>query len=269
VIEFRVLGSLEVVDGDRPVPLGPPKQRALLAMLLIHRGEPVSSDLLIDALWGETVPPSGVKLVQGYVSNLRKVLGDGLLVTRGRGYLLRVEDGQVDVDRFGALLAEGRRALTDGDARAASERLGEALGLWRGPALADFAYETFAQPEIARLEEARLSALEDRIDAELKLGEHTRLVGELEALVREHPARERLRMQLMLALYRSGRQADALAAYRDAQGWLRDELGLEPGRELRSSSERSWHRTQRLTCDGWTAARARAGWVLAAVAAAS
>jgi len=233
VIEFRVLGSLEVVDGDRPVPLGPPKQRALLAMLLIHRGEPVSSDLLIDALWGETVPPSGVKLVQGYVSNLRKVLGDGLLVTRGRGYLLRVEDGQVDVDRFGALLAEGRRALTDGDARAASERLGEALGLWRGPALADFAYETFAQPEIARLEEARLSALEDRIDAELKLGEHTRLVGELEALVREHPARERLRMQLMLALYRSGRQADALAAYRDAQGWLRDELGLEPGRELR------------------------------------
>ena len=134
--------------------LGPPKQRALLAMLLIHRGEPVSSDLLIDALWGERVPPSAVKLVQGYVSNLRKALGDGLLVTRGRGYLLHAEDGQVDADRFDALVSEGRRALADGDARAASELLGEALGLWCGPALADFAYETFAQPEIARLEEA-------------------------------------------------------------------------------------------------------------------
>ena len=232
-MEFRVLGSLEVVDHDGPVALGAPKQRALLAVLLLHRGEPVSSDRLIDEIWGEQPPASANKIVQGYVSNLRKVLGDGRLVTQGRGYVLRIEPGQTDVDRFEALAARGRRALEDGDALTASAVLREALALWRGPPLSDFAYEPFAQPEIARLEEARLAALEDRIDADLASGEHARLVGELEALVREHPLRERLRGQLMLALYRSGRQADALDAYRDARGWLLDELGLEPGHELR------------------------------------
>ena len=203
-----------------------------MAVLLVHRGEPVSSDRLIDALWGEEAPASAIKIVQGYVSNLRKVLGDGLLVTRGRGYLLQTRPGQIDLDRFESLVAEGQRALQQGDARSAATRLREALGLWRGPPLADFAYESFAQAEIARLDESRLAALEERIDAELALGEHARLVGELEALVHEHPLRERFIGQLMLALYRSGRQADALESYRIARRRLVEELGLEPGREL-------------------------------------
>ena len=232
-MEFRVLGSLEVVDHDGPVALGAPKQRALLAVLLLHRGEPVSSDRLIDEIWGEQPPASATKLVQGYVSNLRKVLGDGRLVTQGRGYMLRVEPGQTDVDRFEALAARGRRALEDGDALTAAVVLREALAVWRGPALSDFAYEPFAQPETARLEESRLVVLEDRIDADLASGEHARLVGELEALVREHPLRERLQGQLMLALYRSGRQADALETYHIARDRLIDELGLEPGPELK------------------------------------
>jgi YVTN family beta-propeller protein len=232
VIEFRVLGSLEVVDRDGPVVLGAPKQRALLAALLLHRGKVVSSDRLIDEIWGERPPASAVKLVQGYVSSLRRVLGNGLLVTEGRGYVLRVEPGQLDVDRFEALVRQGRGALEHSDALTAAAVLREALGLWRGPALADFAYEPFAQSEIARLEESRLAALEDRIDADLALGEQAQLVGELEALVREYPLRERVRGQLMLALYRCGRQADALKGYRDARVQLLDELGLEPGRAL-------------------------------------
>lgn len=232
MIEFRVLGSLQVVDGDRPLALGSPKQRALLAVLLIHRGEPVSSDRLINELWGEQPPATAAKIVQGYVSSLRKALGGGLLVTRGHAYLLQVEPEQLDVSRFDSLAAAGRRALRDGDARTAAERLREALGLWRGPPLADCAYESFAQAEIARLQESRLAALADRIDAELSLGEHAQLVGELEGLVREHPLRERFIAQLMLALYRSGRQVDALAGYRNARQALIDELGLEPSRDL-------------------------------------
>ena len=191
MIEFRVLGSLEAVEQDRRLALGSPQQRALLAVLLVHRGEPVSSDRLVEALWGEHAPASAVKIVQGYVSNLRRVLGEGLLVTHGRGYVLRTEPGQVDLDRFESLVAEGRGALQEGDPRTAAARLREAMGLWRGPPLADFAYDSFAQSEIARLEESRLAALEERIDAELALGEHARLVGELEGLVREHPLRER------------------------------------------------------------------------------
>ena len=163
---------------------------------------------------------------------MTSISGDGLLATEGRGYVLRVKPGELDVDRFETLVAQGQKTLDQGDALTASDVLREALALWRGPALADFAYEPFAQSEIARLEESRVAALEDRIDADVASGEHARLVGELEALVREHPARERLRGQLMLALYRSGRQADALAAYREARGWLRDELGLEPSHRL-------------------------------------
>src|SRR6516164_8789177 len=232
MIEFRVLGSFEVVDRDGPLALGGPKQRAVLAVLLLHRGEAVSFDRLIDEVWGEHPPASANKLVQGYVSNLRKALDDGRLVTEGRGYALRVEADETDVDRFEALVAKGRGALERGDALTAAAVLRDALRVWRGPALSDFAYEPFAQAEITRLEEARLAALEDRIDADLASGEHARLVGELEALVREHPLRERLRGQLMLALYRSGRQADALEAYRDARRDLLDGLGLEPGRAL-------------------------------------
>jgi ABC-type transport system substrate-binding protein/DNA-binding SARP family transcriptional activator len=223
---------LEVVEHGRAVVVGAPKVRALLAVLVLHRGEVVSTDRLIDALWGERASPTAARTLQVYVSNLRKALGDGLLVTEGRGYVLRAEPGQTDADRFEALVTRGRGALEHGDALTAADVLREALGVWRGPALADFAYEPFAQPEIARLEEARLAALEDRIDADLASGEDARLVSELEALVREHPLRERVRRQLMLALYRSGRQADALQAYRDARRELLDELGLEPGRSL-------------------------------------
>jgi YVTN family beta-propeller protein len=233
MIEFRVLGPFEVVDQDRVLALGSPQQRALLAVLLLHRGEAVSADRLIDALWGEKAPPTAIKIVQGYVSGLRKALGDGLLATRAHGYLLATLPGQLDVDRFESLVAEGRRALEHGDPPAASERLRDALALWRGPALADFAYERFAQGEIARLEEMRLTALEDRIDADLALGKHAELVAELAELVREHPQRERPQGQLMLALYRSGRQADALDRYRRVREQLIAELGIEPGPALK------------------------------------
>jgi DNA-binding SARP family transcriptional activator len=234
VIEFRVLGPLEVAEGDRLLAAGSPQQRALLVVLLLGRGEPVSCDRLIDALWGERPPASATKIVQGYVSCLRRVLGDGMVVTRGRGYQLATEPGQTDTERFESLVAEGRRALEAGDARAAAKRLRQALGLWRGPALTDFAYRAFAEPEIARLEEARLSAVEDRIEAELALSRHVELASELQAMVREHPSRERLVEQLMLALYRSGRQADALEAYRAAHRRLLEDLGLVPDRGLQA-----------------------------------
>lgn len=221
-----------MLDGDRSLALGGHQQRVVLAVLLLRRGEVVSRDRLIDELWGERAPASAVKTVQTYVSNLRKALGNGLLLTRGHGYLLQLVPGQVDADRVEALVREGRDALETGDPRRASERLREALALWRDPAWVDFAYEPFAQAEIARLQEERVAALEDRIDADLALGRHTVLVGELEALVREHPLRERLQAQLMLALYRSGRQTEALERYRQARGALADELGIEPGREL-------------------------------------
>ena len=264
-MEFRVLGSLEVVDHDGQVALGAPKQRALLAVLLLHRGEPVSADRLIDELWGERPPASANKIVQGYVSNLRKVLGDGRLVTQGRGYTLRIEPGQTDVDRFEALVARGRRALADGDALTAGAVLREALAVWRGPALSDFAYQPFAQAAIARLEESRLVVLEDRIDADLASGEHARLVGELEALVHEHPLRERLQGQLMLALYRSGRQADALETYHTARDRVIDELGLEPGPELKELERAILAQDPALAAPRGRTARqprtvARAGW---------
>ena len=232
VIESRVLGSFEVVEDERSLALGGPKQKALLVVLVLRRGEAVSTDRLVDELWGEQAPASAQKIVQGYVSHLRKALGDGLLVTRGRGYLLQTARGEVDLDRFDALVAEGRRALRAGDPRVASDRLRGPLALWRGPPLADFVYEPFAQREIARLEEERLAALEDRIDADLALGEHAALVGELDALVHDHPLRERLQAQLMLALYRCGRQADALERYQQARRELVDQLGIEPGRAL-------------------------------------
>jgi predicted ATPase/DNA-binding SARP family transcriptional activator len=233
VIEFRLLGSLEVVDGDRVLALGSPQQRALLAVLLVHRGEPMSSDRLIDELWGERAPPSAIKIVQGYVSHLRKVLGGELLVTLGRAYVLQVDAGQLDMDRFEALVGEARRASRRGDPRAAVGLLREAQGLWRGPPLADFAYEPFAQAEIARLAESRLAALEARIAAELELGDHAQIVAELEALVGQHPLREGFTAQLMRALYGAGRQAEALEAYQHARARLADELGLEPGPALK------------------------------------
>src|SRR5262245_54362720 len=205
MVEFRILGALEAVDGGRTLPLGGAKQRTVLAVLLVHRGEAVSVDRLIDALWGDSAPASAVKSVQVYVSHLRKLLGAELVVTRGRGYVLAASTGQVDADRFETLAADGHEALEAGDPARASESLESALALWRGPPLADFAYEEFAQDEARRLEEARLMALEDRIEADLALGRHAALIGELETVVSQHPLRERPRRQLAVALYRSGR----------------------------------------------------------------
>jgi YVTN family beta-propeller protein len=232
LVNFRILGELEAVDGDRRLELGGAKQRAVLAILILHRGEAVSTDRLIDDLWGERPPPTAAKTVQVYISHLRKVLGEGVVSTRGRGYMLAVDADQIDAGRFEQLATLGRESLRDGDPTAAAAQLREALELWRGSALADFAYEQFARTESARLEEGRLDALEDRIDADLALGEQARLCGELEALVDRNPLRERLQGQLMLALYRSGRQAEALDRYAAARASLHEGLGIAPGRRL-------------------------------------
>jgi predicted ATPase/DNA-binding SARP family transcriptional activator len=234
-MDFRILGPLEVDEGGRPIPIVGGRQRALLANLLIHANEPVSADALIDELWGEGAPANPRKGLQVQVSRLRKALGEGSarLVTRPNGYLLHVEPGELDLDRCERLAHHGREALASQDLGRAAEQLREALALWRGPPLAEFAFDSFAQGEISRLEELRLTLLEDRIDADLACGAHATLVGELEALVAEHPLRERLRRQLVLALYRSGRQAEALEAYRDTRAVLDEELGLEPTPALR------------------------------------
>jgi DNA-binding SARP family transcriptional activator/tetratricopeptide (TPR) repeat protein len=217
-----------------PVALGTPQQRSLLALLLLNANEVVSRDRLIDELWGASAPQSATKLVQVYVSRLRKALepwGE-LLVTQAPGYTVRIEPDQLDVERFERLAGEGHQALAAGKPEQAAACLREGLDLWRGAPLADFAFETFAEAEVARLEELRLAALEDRIDADLALG-RTGLVGEIDALVARHPLRERLRGQLMVALYRAGRQSEALAAFRDARRTLVDEVGVEPGPALR------------------------------------
>jgi DNA-binding SARP family transcriptional activator len=228
-MDFRLLGPLEVGGDEGALELGGIKQRSLLAMLLLHANEVVSSDRLIDALWGASPPLRSGKSIQVYVSRLRKALADDRLVTRAPGYVLYVESEELDLARFERLVGEAREAPPEN----ASSKLSEALALWRGPPLADLAYEQFAQPEIARLEEMRLTVVEQRLDAGLALGRHAELVPELETLVARHPLREHLRYQLMLALYRSDRQADALDAYRRAQRVLSEELGLEPSASLR------------------------------------
>src|SRR3954471_4324129 len=235
-MDFRLLGPLEVDGEDGPADVGAGKRRALLTYLLINPNEVVATERLIDELWSEPPPATAAKSVQVYVSQLRKALhaNGNLLVTRGSGYVLRVGDDELDIQRFEHLLADAQRLLEESDAKGARAAARTALALWRGPALFDVAYESFAQNEVARLDELRLVALETRIDAELMLGEHARLVGELEALVADHPLRERFRAQLMLALYRCGRQSQALDVYRDARRRLTDELGLEPGPELRA-----------------------------------
>jgi predicted ATPase/DNA-binding SARP family transcriptional activator len=229
-MEFRILGPVEVADGGSLIAL-PEAQRALLAVLLLSANEVVSSDGLIEALWEEHSPESGRTALQVRVSQLRKGLraGGALVVTRPPGYVLQVDADQVDLGRFERLVAEAEEA----DPSAAAVKLREALALWRGPALADLAFESFAQPAIARLEELRLGAVEKRIDADLALGRHAALVGELEALAAEHPLREHVRAQLMLALYRCGRQADALSVYQSARRELVEELGIEPSPSLR------------------------------------
>jgi DNA-binding SARP family transcriptional activator len=220
-MEFRILGPLEVADGGRTLRLGGARQRAVLALLLTRPNQVVSADRLVDELWGAAPPRTAANTIQQYVSQLRRLLGADRITTRPPGYALRVEAGELDLQRFEVLVRRGDPAA-----------LGDALALWRGAPLADLADEPFAQAEIARLVEIRIAALEKRIESDLGVGRDVELVAELEALVTEHPLRERFRGQLMLALYRSGRQAEALAAYRAARSAMTEELGIEPSAAL-------------------------------------
>jgi DNA-binding SARP family transcriptional activator len=228
VLEFRILGPLEVADDGEPLQLSGQKQRALLALLLLDANRVVSTDRIVDALWGEQPPRTAATSLQNFVSQLRKLLGADVVVTKPPGYQLRIAPEQLDLERFTRLVEESR---AEPPAERAA-KLRRALALWRGRPLADLGFEAFAQQEIGRLEELRLAALEDRVDAELESGHHSDLIGELEAFADEHPLRERLRSQLMLALYRSGRQAEALQIYHDTRRVLVDELGIEPSPTL-------------------------------------
>jgi DNA-binding SARP family transcriptional activator len=230
-VEYGILGPLAVWEDGRELLLGG-RRRALLAMLLLRRNELVPTERLIEDLWGGSPPTTALPVVRNLVSQLRKALGDDALETRPLGYVLRVAAGALDLERFERLLEQGRAELGADRPAEAAAVLREALALWRGPPLADFRYEAFARDEIGRLEELRLVALEHRLEADLAAGRHAQAAPELETLVREHPLRERLRGLLMLALYRSGRQADALAAYHDGRAVLLDELGLDPDQSL-------------------------------------
>jgi DNA-binding SARP family transcriptional activator len=219
-MEFRVLGSLEVLANGVAIPLGGPKQRSVLAILLLEANRTVSADRLVEGLWGPDPPGRAVTTLQVYVSNLRKALEPGrsanvkpsVLLTRPSGYQLAADPEQIDAGRFEALLRDARSAMATTDARRALVLLDDALDLWRGPALVEFAFEEFARADAARLDDLRVVAIEERIEARLALGDHAALVGELEGLVGEHPLRERLWRQLMLAQYRDGREAEALRA---------------------------------------------------------
>jgi DNA-binding SARP family transcriptional activator len=233
-LDFGLLGPLEVRRDGESLALGGTQRRALLAILLLNANHVVSVDRLIDDLWGERPPQTAGHTIQVYVSQLRKLFGPAgeALATQRPGYVLRLEPEQLDLNRLEELLREGREALAAGNAEGAAEKLHEALGLWRGPALADFSFEPFAEAAIARLEDLRLAALEDRIEADLLLGRHQAVIGELEELISANPLRERPRAHLMLALYRAGRQAEALEAYQATRRMLVDELGIEPGARL-------------------------------------
>lgn len=228
-MEFRILGPLEAVTEGRVVPLNAAKQRALLAILLLHANELVSSDRLIEDLWGGRPPATAAKILQKYVSHLRRVLGRDVIRTASSAYEIATDAGSFDLLRFQQLVQNAPVAAP----AEANAILRKALSLWRGQPLAEFAYEPWAQSAIGRLEELRVDALQDRVDADLVLGRAAELVGELEALIAEYPLREHLRGQLMLALYRSGRQAEALSAYRAARDTLVEQLGIEPGAPLR------------------------------------
>lgn len=240
MVRYAILGPIELRDGDRKVAVGGPRQVALLALLLLNANRALSRDLLIDALWDDFGPTGAVKRLQVAIARLRRTLkvndpqGDSVLQTVAGGYLLAVGPGELDAEVFQTRMQEGRRALEGGDAAGAQALLRDALDMWRGPALAQVTYKEFAQPEIRRLEELRLAALEARVDCELQLGEHGGLVGELESLVAAHPGRERLAAQLMVALYRCGRQGNALDVYTRTRAYLSGEQGLEPGPTLRT-----------------------------------
>ena len=230
MIEFRLLGSLEALDGGRSLALGGHRQRAVLAVLLLRNGEVVSVDAIVDAVWGEQVPKTAVAYLQNCISRLRRQLGHEAIETRAPGYVLRVDPGAIDAERFSRLVGEAA-------GRPATERFAvfsDALALWRGTALADFVFEDFAQSAIRRLNALRLEAIEGRIEAQLELGRQVEVIAEIEALAAAHPSHERLRYLQMLALYRSGRQVDALAVFQEARLALAEELGLEPSEELKA-----------------------------------
>jgi DNA-binding SARP family transcriptional activator len=243
-VEFRILGPVEVVERGRVVPLGGSRQRALLALLLTRANEVVSADRLIDELWPEP-PQNAANALQYHVSQLRKSLGPDSIVTRAPGYVLEVGPNALDLLRFERLVADAERAAP----AAAAELLREALALWRGPALSDVADEPFAQVEVSRLEELRVRALELRLEADLARGRHADVVGEIEALVREHPLRERFRAALMRALYGAGRHAEALEAYRDARRTFVEELGIEPSPALQELERAMLRHDPELTPD--------------------
>jgi peptide/nickel transport system substrate-binding protein len=232
-VEFGLLGPIEVRRDGEVLAVGGPKLRAVLAILLLAANEIVSRDRLIDGLWGEQPPPSASHTLEDYVSRLRKVLGTDRIATRMPGYMVRVESGELDLEQFDRLVGQGRASLAGGDGREAADRFRAALAIWRGPALADVLDAPFASVEAECLERRRLSVFEDRLDADLALGLGSELISELERLVAAHPLRERLLGHLMLALYRSGRQADALELFRNAKARFADELGLNPGPALR------------------------------------
>ncbi len=243
MLEFRLLGPLEVMSDEGPIEIAGQRQRALLALLMLRPGQIVPSETLVELLWGEEPPRTAPTSLQNAVSQLRKLLGPSVLLTRPPGYVLDVDRDQVDLGRFHRLVARARAAEP-------AERfavLREALALWRGAPLADLAFEPWAQAEVHGLEELRLSALEELLDAEIELGRHAEVVPELERIAREHPLRERPVGQLMLALYRSGRQADALEAYHAARRRLVDELGLEPGPGLQALYRSILQQEQSLT----------------------
>jgi DNA-binding SARP family transcriptional activator len=234
-VEFRILGPLEVVEDGQPLALGTLKERLVLGVLLLHANEVVSRERLIDDLWGEAPPPTARKAVNVYVSKLRKALsvaGADPITTASGGYRLHVEPEALDASRMHVLVARAGQLVADGELESAAEHFQEALSLWRGPTLAGLELESRGRDEAAQLDELRLTALTDRIDCDLALGRHEQAVGELGILVGEHPLRERLRAQQMLALYRAGRQADALEAYAEARRTLVDELGIEPSEAL-------------------------------------
>ncbi|MFL5929323.1 MAG: BTAD domain-containing putative transcriptional regulator, partial [Gaiellaceae bacterium] len=231
-MEFRTLGELEVWHADSPLPVRGAVQRSVLALLLLRANDVVRLEDLVEELWGAEAPQTAPKMIQNAVSQLRKSGMAEVLATKAGGYTLQIDPDQVDSTRFERLLDRARESLAAGMPEVAEQLLEQANGLWRGAPLADLAPETFAQREIARLEELHLSATECSIEAGLALGRHRDLTATLETLVRRHPLRETLRMQLMMSLYRSGRQADALAAYQAARACLRDEVGLEPSPAL-------------------------------------
>jgi DNA-binding SARP family transcriptional activator/predicted ATPase len=232
-MRIRILGPFQLEDGGRQITVGGFRQRAVLADLVLNANEVIPSEQLLVELWGEDAPPSAANALQAAISRLRRVLPADRLITTGRGYMLRLFPAEVDAAQFEQLISEGRDALSAEVAAEAVQLLDQAMTLWRGPPLTDFRYEPFAQAEIARLEELRLTCLEERNEANLALGSASALTAELGRMVTDHPLRERLRGQLMLALYRSGRQAEALEAYREFRSTLMEELGLEPSSALR------------------------------------